>query len=388
MPENQKFSILLTPGIFPPESGGPATFAPELGRKLVNRGHSVRVVTNGSASEGFDAQFPYEVVRISRDDNVILRYTKQVAILVQEMREFDPDVVLSNGFDFQAVTAANIVRKPIVTKIVGDQAWERSRRSKGITADIQSFQDGFYGVKPKIFKMLRSYQTRASDRVVVPSRFLQTIVSQWGIPEGDITMIHNSIDLDPPDVQRDQRETRIVTVGRLVNWKGIDGIIGAFSRIAEERPDLQLHIIGDGPERDVLEQQADETGYTDRIQFYGRIPHEQVIEEVARSMVFALNSTYEGLPHVALEAMACGTPVVLSNAGGNPEVIDDGISGDIFEQGDEVAMANRFRELLDQPNIWNYRRSAAIQRIENQFKPRLMVDKYVKLFGTITGAFQ
>lgn len=379
MTEVDDLDVLLAPGVFPPDSGGPATFAPDIGRSLARRGHTIRVVTNGRAPTGFDSEYPFKVVRIPRGESIPLRYADQIRTLVEEIRDFRPDVVFSNAFDLQAVTAAKVNRTPVLTKIVGDNAWERARRA-GLGVDIETFQRRRYGLKFEAFKLLRTFQTRGADYVSVPSAYLRDLVEGWGVPASDISVIYNSLDLERQSVPESERTDRITTVGRLVPWKGIDGIVEAF---ADVDSDAELHIVGDGPERQTLERQAAESGRRADIVFHGRVEHERVLELVSHSRVFTLNSTYEGLPHVVLEAMACGTPVVASAAGGTPEAVEDGKSGYLVDVGDTDALAHRFDQLLGDLDLREKLRRGAFEMLATRFDHETMVDEYERLLQQV-----
>ncbi|AUG47893.1 hypothetical protein BVU17_10330 [Haloarcula taiwanensis] len=380
----ESVSVLLAPGIFPPDSGGPATFVSSLGRELVNRGHSVRVVTNGRASSGFDDRFPFKVVRIPRGDSVVFRYARQIRTLVAELRSYEPDVMLVNAFDLQAITAGRIVGVPTVSKIVGDAAWERARRSGETCNDIETFQQFTFNPKLEGWKLLRTAPVRLADHVAVPSKFLRSLVTGWGVAPDRTSVIYNAIDIERPSITDSDRPPRIVTVGRLVPWKGIGGIVDAFERA--DVPDAELHVIGDGPERDTLEAHADKRGVSEQVVFHGRIPHERVLDIVSRSRVFALNSTYEGLPHVVLEAMACGTPVVASAVCGTPEAITDGEDGFLVEQDDIEAFSERFEQLLSNSSLRSQLRTQAYKRLESQFEHEQMVAEYETLLRKVASA--
>lgn len=365
--------VLLAPGVFPPDSGGPATFAPTIARALTDREHTIRVVTNGNAPDGFDERYSFSVVRIPRGENVPLRYVRQFGTLVSELRSFDPDVALVNAFDLQAVTAARVTGVPVVTKIVGDNAWERARRA-GITDDVETFQQRAYGPKIEALKRIRTFQTRAANHVVVPSEYLRNLVVSWGVPRERTTVIYNAVDVDPPTVPREERGDRVVTVGRLVPWKGVDGLIDAIVELDEDG--LELHVVGDGPERESLGRYAERRDVRDRIVFHGRVKHERVLDLVANSYLFALNSTYEGLPHVVLEAMACGTPVVASNAGGTPEAVIDGETGVLVEQGNARAFVKATRQLATDESLWTRLRENAFTQLDERFDHDTMVSAY------------
>lgn len=368
--------VILCAGIFPPESGGPATFVPQLAESLVERGHDVRVVTNGRPAETIDSQFPFEVIRVLPGNSSLYRYLRQVSTVVRSIRQFDADVVFTNAMDWQGVLAAKLTCRPVVIKIVGDLAWQRCRRNRGLTDDIETFEQTTYSKSIEALKLLRTKQSQWATEVIVPSNYLRDLVSDWGVDSESISVTYNSIESRDQILDYSERKQRIVTVGRLVNWKGVGDLIHSFDRIAAEYPSLEFHVVGNGPERERLERIADNVSATDRITFHGRVPHETVLDLLSESLLFALNSTYEGLPHVVLEAMSCGTPSVISDAGGNPEVVTNGENGYLCRQGSSSAFADRFEDLLTDEQTWREFQKNGLKRVETTFDYERMVDEY------------
>jgi glycosyltransferase involved in cell wall biosynthesis len=166
-------------------------------------------------------------------------------------------------------------------------------------------------------KSVRSWWTRRADRVIVPSRYLARWVQGWGVPEDRITVIYNAV--EPvngirPAVVPLKTPVKLVTLGRLVSWKRVDQIIEAITKLDQ----AGLVIIGDGPERSRLEEQAFRVGTADRVSFAGQRNNAEAMALMAACDIFVLNSTYEGFPFVVLEAMSLGLPVVGTAAGGTP----------------------------------------------------------------------
>jgi glycosyltransferase involved in cell wall biosynthesis len=128
---------------------------------------------------------------------------------------------------------------------------------------------------------------------------------------------------------------KAVTVGRLVPWKRVDQALEAVGKT----PGLGLVVVGDGPERAGLERIAGSLGLADRVWFAGACSHVETLALMAACDLFVLNSTYEGLPHVVLEAMALGLPVVATAVGGTPEVVRDGETGVLIPAEDESLSA-------------------------------------------------
>jgi glycosyltransferase involved in cell wall biosynthesis len=113
--------------------------------------------------------------------------------------------------------------------------------------------------------------------------------------------------------------------------------------------DLALIIVGDGPERPRLEATSRTLGMQDRVVFTGAREQSDTLALMAACDLFVLNSTVEGFPHVVLEALALGLPVIATAVGGTPEVIRDGETGVLIQPGDEQALASAVARLLASP---------------------------------------
>jgi len=181
-----------------------------------------------------------------------------------------------------------------------------------------------------MLKASRTFCARQADRVIVPSRYLARWIANWGVPEERIVVIYNALEplngIEPANIPL-QTPVKVVTVGRLVPWKHVDKVMDAVARL----DGISLVIIGDGPERGHLEAFASTLGIGDRIYFAGVRNKAETLALMAACDVFVLNSTYEGFPHVVLEAMALGLPVVATAVGGTPEVIKSGLNGLLIE---------------------------------------------------------
>ena len=134
----------------------------------------------------------------------------------------------------------------------------------------------------------------------------------------------------------------IVTVGRLVPWKQIDRLIEALAEI----DGAGLVIVGDGPERSRLEDLARANNLNDRVYFAGHKSREETYGLMTACDIFVLNSSYEGFPHVVLEAMFAGLPVVATAVGGTPELVRDGENGVLIAPSATGTLANILLKLL------------------------------------------
>lgn len=134
-------------------------------------------------------------------------------------------------------------------------------------------------------------------------------------------------------------------VGRLIPLKNVDMLIRAFIRIAKTRVNIDLVLVGGGPERGNLERAALNGGVRDRIHFLDEARGDCLIACYSAADIFVLSSVYDNFPNVVLEAMAMALPVIATKVGGIPSQISDGQTGYLVEKNDDDAMAIKLVEL-------------------------------------------
>lgn len=371
-------NICVVSGTFHPEPGGPPTFLYRLLPELMRRGYEIAVVTFGEADALTD--YPYPVTRISRRQPILFRLLAFARAVLRAGRRVD--VFFVSDYGLPVAMANLILRRPILLKNVGDFAWEFSTRHKWIPAGqtIDEFQAAPHSLRVNFLRAVRRWYTGAADTVVAPSRYSAGLVIGWGIPESKVRVIYNALDPVGDLPTRESARTQlnltgplIVTVARLTPWKGIGGVIRSLAGARIEFPSARLIVVGDGPERPALEREAASLG--DAVSFVGTQSPECVRLYLRAADVFVLFSTYEGLPHTVIEAMQAGTPVVVSDAGGNTEVVTDGESGWVVPKDDETALAISIIEVLRDPVLAASRAQAASVMLNRFSWPRL-VDEY------------
>jgi glycosyltransferase involved in cell wall biosynthesis len=337
--------ILIVTGIFPPDIGGPATYVPQIAEGLAQRGHAVTVVTLSDRLDHEDGGYPFRVIRLPRRAFRPWRMGRTVLVLLRLGRR--ADVLFVNGLALESALANFVLRKPLVMKVVGDLAWERATGWGWTADDFETFQRRRYGLRIELLKALRSWWTRRADRVIVPSRYLARGVAGWGVPAEKIVVIYNAVEspdgVEPLSIPL-KTPVKAVTVGRLVPWKQVDGLIEALNEI----PELGLVVVGDGPERPRLERIAQELGVSGRVYFAGQRSKRETLSLMAACDLFVLNSTYEGLPHTVLEAMALGLPVIATAVGGTPEVVRDGETGLLIHSGNRALEKTLYALVTDE----------------------------------------
>ncbi len=256
-----------------------------------------------------------------------------------------------HGLALESVTANYFLKKPMVQKTVGDLAWERVV-TLGLTMDrIDEFQEKKYGLYIEFHKKLRAFWTKKSHLIITPSIYLKGIITKWGASADRISVIYNAVqnmepartELPEPFQQAGRGRKIIVSVGRLVPWKGFEGLIMAVNNIQE----ASLIIIGEGPEREKIESLIRGKKLQDRIHLTGMLSRNEVFSCLKKSDLFVLNSSYEGLPHIVLEAMAAGVPVLATDAGGTAELVRDGCNGILVPPSEPELLEGSIKKLLN-----------------------------------------
>lgn len=351
-----RLRLLCITGIFPPDIGGPATALPRLAEGLAARGHEVTVLTLADAPVPDAAPSPavagIRLVCIRRGQPLPRRWAATLTAVWRLGRR--ADVLFVHGLALEAVAANLVLRRPLVHKVVGDLVWERATVAGRTADDFERFQTAPQPLLLAAARRLRCWWTRRADRVIVPSAYLARWVERWGVPRDRTVIVRNAVDVrsdmraeEVPVVRpaASSGRLRVVTVARLVPWKGIDDLLAAAARV----PVVEVLVVGDGPDGARLEALAARLGVGDRVVFAGRLDPRRTLAAVAAADVFVLGSRYEGLPHAVLEAMSLGVPVVAAAAGGTPELVRHGETGLLVPPGDPAALAEALRRLAGSP---------------------------------------
>jgi len=178
---------------------------------------------------------------------------------------------------------------------------------------------------------------------------------------------------------RDATPTRVITVGRLVEKKGIDHLIRALASVAHDGGDVTLTVIGDGPMADELHRFADGLGVSDRVGFAGEQDNEAVRERLAEADVFALPCRQDkagdrdGIPVVLMEAMACGLPVVAGDLPTMHELITHDRDGLLVDGTDPDDIARALHRLTGDPALRDRLAEAGRRRVVEEFSLKVNI---------------
>ncbi len=332
--------ILLATPLLPPDIGGPATYSHLLLERLPTQGFFIDPVHFGKVR-----YLPPGIRHVTYFTMLLLRTRKANLVLA-----LDPFSV-----GLPAMVAARLFGKKFVLKVVGDFAWEQGTQRFGVSMHLDEFIK-----KPKeqpfmvrLYIAIERYVAKRADLVMVPSEYLRKVVIAWGVAKEHTTVIYNGT----PDLsEQGNRETLrgilgfkgklIVSVGRLVPWKGFGALIDVMPRIIKKFSDVKLMIIGSGPLEKELERRVEELGLSEHVVLSGKLPRVIMHRYLRASDVFVLNSAYEGFSHALLEVLSVGVPVVSSDAGGNPELIKNESSGILVRFNDKKAIEHALVRIL------------------------------------------
>ena len=180
-----------------------------------------------------------------------------------------------------------------------------------------------------------------------------------------------------------QRAKQIGFVGRLSEEKGVANLIKAVPLVLDGQKDLEFIIIGDGPQNEEITEMVEKDNLSGVVKFTRWVPHDELPEHLNEMQLLVLPSLTEGLPTIALEAMACGTPVLATSVGGVPELIKDRETGFILENNSPQTIAQGIIRALSYPNIDGIVRNAHIL-IENEYTYEATTDRFRNLFASLT----
>ncbi|MBI4090631.1 MAG: glycosyltransferase family 4 protein [Candidatus Komeilibacteria bacterium] len=350
--------ILIAAGIFPPDIGGPAIYAERLASHLAKTGHSLRVLCYSSGSNAL--QFPYPVIRVRRRSFKGITFFMYAVLLIRYA--IRSDCIYAQGpvaGGLQALIVRYLLRKPYLVKITGDYAWEQAAARYGLTRDIDSFQGGTTTGLPFRVQVMRFVQkkvARSASCCIVPSAYLQSMVIAWGVPKTRTAVIYNAADISEATFAAKQRasgasDRLVLSVGRLVPWKGFATLIRLWPALLSNQPDAHLVIAGSGPESEKLSALIQRMHLGNRVTLLGSVTQRELRAWYRKSYCFVLNSGYEGFSHAVLEAMAAGLPCSVSRVGGNPELIRHDTNGLLFRYNSEKEIVECLKKLLHNPTI-------------------------------------
>lgn len=234
-----------------------------------------------------------------------------------------------------------------------------------------------------------------TDRLVGNSPAVVDFYRELGVPSDRLTCIPNGIDVAEPVSHRADRAELLQElnlppdafvagfIGRLARQKRVQDLIWAVETLRQIRSRLHLVLIGDGPDREQLEDFTRSIHCTEHVRFLGH--RDDAGRFLSAFNVFCLASSFEGMSNSVMEAMAAGLPVIASDIAPNRELVIPNETGFLCKVGDSVGFMQYLRRLIDEPGLGEQLGSAGRERIQTQFSVQRMVDGYATLYRQLTG---
>lgn len=381
--------ILIATPLYPPESGGPATYTALLERELPLLGFQVAVAKFRDVKK-----IPFGIRHLFFFFKLL--WLGASADPSRPSARAEADIIFAQdplGVGLPALCAAKILGKKFLVKIVGDRAWEEYLNQGNAFIYPEDFSRLAVSRRVRLRQRAQMFVARHADMVIVPSEYLKNlIVNGWGVSSRHVEVVYNAFEAPKVNVTRDgarkklgilPEDRAVVSVGRLVPWKGFETLVAVFGRLLKTHPGAKLYIVGEGPEKKNIESRIVNQDLEESVFLTGNVSHEGALLYLMAADVMVLNTGYEGLSHVILEAMALGVPVITTRVGGNPELIEDGVSGRLVEYQDKEALSKAISETLSDVAILHRRFEKPAQKKAAEFSKEKMLAHLTQIFKKI-----
>ena len=353
-----------------PTYGGSGVVATELGKALADRGHQVHFVSNSLPARLDVFRENLYFHEVSMVHYPLFEHSPYVLALtgklVEVVREQKLDL-LHVHYAIPHATAAHLAREILAGQGI---------RVKVITT-LHGTDITLVGKDPNYAPVV-SFAIQQSDAVTAVSDFLRDETHRYFDCRKKVITVPNFVDLHrfTPSVRPGLRERfcpeghrLLIHISNFRRVKRIDRVVEWFHRISEQVPSTLL-MVGDGPELPRAEQSVREGGLSGKVHFIGR--QDPVESLLGVSDLLLLPSETESFGLAALEALACGVPVMSSDAGGLPELIEDGLGGILVPENGQAQGIERAVALLSDPSRLDQFRQASIRRASNYSLERIL----------------
>ena len=259
--------------------------------------------------------------------------------------------------------------------------------SKRIRILCTSHGGDLFSLQGGLLQRLKCYTLRHCDHATVVSTAMHEHLQNMGCSTAGISVQSMGADLTRQFIpDRNAAKTRdIIYIGRLVEKKGVSTLLDAVKLLETRYPDLQVTIVGDGPERPALVQQCRQLGIDKQVEFAGPVPNDRVPEfyqsakiAVVPSIV-AADGDQEGLGLVAVEALGCGCATIVSDLPALGDVVTHGDNGLVFSAGDAAELQHRITSILDDGALYKHLAGNSRQSVIDKFDWQPVGARYLEI---------
>jgi len=267
--------------------------------------------------------------------------------MIREAKKINPDLIHGQMIGAPYGFAAGILAKKYPTLLTIHTIIKQTSKTN---------RSSFYGkIHDTLWRLLEKWELKRIPYLIVVSPHLKEELKKDGAK--NITVIPNGIDANWFGVPNESITGRILFVGRIRPGKGLENLIKSIKLVIDKGCDVHLHVVG--PTNDLhylkyLQELAKKMEVREHVEFIGSIPDDALLNEYAECSIFVLPSSIESNPIVLLEAMASGKPVIATNVGGIPYMIEDGKNGFLVNYGDIEGLAEKILKLMNDKKLRDF----------------------------------
>ncbi|HEX6059138.1 MAG TPA: N-acetyl-alpha-D-glucosaminyl L-malate synthase BshA [Gemmatimonadaceae bacterium] len=367
-----------------PTYGGSGAVATELGIALAARGHEVHFITYQQPFRlpSFLPRIYFHEVEVTRYP--LFEYPPYDLALAVRMHE----VVLMHGLD---LLHCHYALPHATSAWIAREMLRANGHDIAVLTTLHGTDITIVGQDPSFHPITKFSIERSKGLTAVSQYLREETFSAFGLTACRIEVIPNFIDPDVYDRSRhpavigsaiDGGRRVIMHVSNFRAVKRVRDIVRIFARIAREVPSV-LVMVGDGPDRVLAEEEARQLGVASSVFFLGKL--DAVAPLLAGADLFLLPSQTESFGLSALEALACGVPVVASDVGGLRELVRDGETGALRPLGDVEGMAEASLAILRDRDRWEAMSAAAAADARDRFSRDAIVSRYEAFYEQSLG---
>ncbi len=344
-------------GPVPPPYGGMANQLNQLQRLLNNEGIRVSLVET-------NPPYPNQFIGKIKGVRALLRLASYLYKLWQLTAQVDVIHVFSNsGWSWQLFSAPVLwigyIRKtPVIINYRGGEA-------------RQYFEKSIRFVRPSM---------RLASRIIVPSGYLEEVFLDFGFR--NVSVISNIIDLEKFKPEKHEKGYHLIITRNLETIYGIETAINAVKKIIVDYPDVRLTIAGSGDQKAYLQQRIINLGLEDNVVFAGKLQPDEVVRLYQQADIMLNPTTVDNMPNSILEAMACGVPVISTDVGGIPFIVEDNNTAILVKVGNPSMMAGKVIELFNNEKLYQQLVTNGIAEVQ-KYSWNNIRDQWLALYMTL-----
>jgi glycosyltransferase involved in cell wall biosynthesis len=379
-----------------PLSGGTGAYVYYLSNELMKLGNSASIVTGYGESRDVKISEQHRIFFIKSLKAPVVKsflFAAAAQRKLRSLRDFPVDVAHVNLPLIPSFAVPSGFGKTLVSTV--HSTWKGEAEAiRGEPYTRLNSNEKFMVSFNWLLRFFEERMLERSDRLIAVSDFTRReLLQYYKVKEAKIRVIHNGVDVDKFQPATDKRKAKeelgfnpddkaILSVGRLYARKGLFTLIESMVPITRKFRNAKFIIAGKGlsDEMRKLVNYATKLGVKDNIVFTGYFPDKKLPRLYQAADIFAFSTFYENLPFAVLEALSTGLPVVTTNVGGIPEMIDSGKDGFLVEPANSRTLADRILYYLEHPAAASEMGVRARRNIEDHFDWRLIVKKVLKVY--------